>query len=39
MGFGKKHALQKLGVSKDHLAEPLMGRPVVLSDDTLGVFK
>ena len=31
MGFGKKYALQILGVQRDHLAEPLMGGPVVFS--------
>ena len=27
MGFGKKCTLQILGVKRDNLAEPLMGRP------------
>ena len=32
MGFGKKLALQILGVSIDHLAEPLTGSPVAFPD-------
>ena len=31
-GFGKRYALHFVGVQRGHLAEPLMGGPVVLSD-------
>ena len=32
MGFGKKYALQMLGIWRDHLAEPLMGGPFAFSE-------
>ena len=34
MGFGKKYALEILGVYRDHLAELLIGGPVVSSEYT-----
>ena len=33
MGFGKKCALQILGVYRDHLAESLMGGPFAFADN------
>ena len=35
MGCGKKYALQNLSVSKDDLAEPLMGGPFAFPESFL----